>query len=169
MGADWGLVDPKTNIFSADTRYNFRTDDGADIFIQTAGPKAPDGHLHLRLVFETGSPKYYWLNNVVGKCSHRMFSRIRMVPRFFSDMIYQNPAIGVLTSGLPSNGNLKVLQIDAWNVSPPEVSIYLLPITLASMLILTLRSLLPTGAQPSLSTPRLPENTQIFSACKPSN
>ncbi|KAJ5352751.1 hypothetical protein N7541_003565 [Penicillium brevicompactum] len=89
VGADWGLTDPRTNIFSADTRYNLRTDDGADIFIQTAGPKAPDGHLHLRLIFETGSPKYYWLNNVL--------------------------AIGVLTSGLPSNGNLKVLRIDAWN------------------------------------------------------
>lgn len=67
VGADWGLTDPRTNIFSADTRYNLRTDDGADIFIQTAGPKAPDGHLHLRLIFETGSPKYYWLNNVLGE------------------------------------------------------------------------------------------------------
>jgi hypothetical protein len=71
VGADWGLVDPRTNIFSADTRYNLRTDDGADIFIQTAGPKAPDNHLHLRLVFETGSPKYYWLNNVVGEFHDR--------------------------------------------------------------------------------------------------
>lgn len=66
VGADWGRVDPRTNIFSADTRYNLRTDDGADIFIRTSGPQVPDGHLHLRLVFETGSPKYYWLNNIVG-------------------------------------------------------------------------------------------------------
>ncbi|RAH42620.1 DUF3237 domain-containing protein [Aspergillus brunneoviolaceus CBS 621.78] len=67
VGADWGLVDPATGIFSADTRYNLRTDDGADIFIQTSGPKSPSGQLHLRLVFETGSRKYYWLNNVVGR------------------------------------------------------------------------------------------------------
>ncbi|KAJ6048266.1 uncharacterized protein N7446_010949 [Penicillium canescens] len=89
VGADWGLVDPQTNVFSADTRYNFRTDDGADIFLQTAGPKAPDGHLHLRIIFETGSPKYYWLNNVV--------------------------AIGILTSNLPTNKNISLLRIDAWN------------------------------------------------------
>ena len=67
VGADWSLIDPRTNIFSADTRYNLSTDDGADIFIQTAGPKAPDGHLHLRLAFEIGSPIYYWLNNIVGE------------------------------------------------------------------------------------------------------
>ncbi|BCS27244.1 DUF3237 domain-containing protein [Aspergillus puulaauensis] len=70
VGADWGTVDPKTEIFSADTRYNLRTGDGADIFVQTSGPKAPSGNLHLRLVFETGHENYYWLNNVVGEfCS----------------------------------------------------------------------------------------------------
>ncbi|OKP10869.1 UPF0311 protein [Penicillium subrubescens] len=74
VGADWGLVDPRTNIFSADTRYNLRTDDGADIYIQTSGPQVPDGHLHLRLVFETGSPKYYWLNNIVGMTTMRTIS-----------------------------------------------------------------------------------------------
>ncbi|KAL4989159.1 hypothetical protein BDW68DRAFT_157571 [Aspergillus falconensis] len=67
VGADWGIVDSKTGIFSADTRYNLRTNDGADIFIQTSGPRAPSGNLHLRLLFETGHPNYYWLNNVVGE------------------------------------------------------------------------------------------------------
>jgi len=67
VGADWGLIDPRTNIFSADTRYNLRTDDGADIYIRTSGPKGPDGHLHLRLIFETASPKYYWMNNILGE------------------------------------------------------------------------------------------------------
>ncbi|PWY75020.1 cytochrome P450 [Aspergillus heteromorphus CBS 117.55] len=90
VGADWGLVDPQTGIFSADTRYNLRTDDGESIFIQTSGPKAPSGQLHLRLVFETGSRKYYWLNNVV--------------------------AIGVLTSEA-STTNTSLLRIDAWHVS----------------------------------------------------
>ncbi|CAI7627934.1 unnamed protein product [Penicillium manginii] len=55
VGADWGLIDPRTNIFSADTRYNLRTNDGADIYIRTSGPKGPDGHLHLRIVFETAT------------------------------------------------------------------------------------------------------------------
>ena len=67
LGADWGTADPKTGIFSADTRYNLRTDDGADIFIQTSGPKAPSGNLHLRLMFETGHEDYYWLNSVLGE------------------------------------------------------------------------------------------------------
>ncbi|PWY69425.1 cytochrome P450 [Aspergillus eucalypticola CBS 122712] len=90
VGADWGLVDPQTGIFSADTRYNFRTDDGENIFLQTSGPKSPSGQLHLRLVFETGSRKYYWLNNVV--------------------------AIGILTS-VAETANTSLLRIDAWNMA----------------------------------------------------
>ncbi|KAL4864747.1 hypothetical protein BDV12DRAFT_8609 [Aspergillus spectabilis] len=88
VGADWGLEDPATGIFSADTRYNFRTDDGADIFLQTSGPKAPSGDLHLRLVFETGDRRYYWLNNIV--------------------------AVGVLTN-VGSTNSSSLLKIDAWN------------------------------------------------------
>lgn len=65
LGADWGTTDNRTGVFSADTRYNLVTDDGANIFIQTSGPAQPDGHLHLREVFETGDPDYYWLNNIV--------------------------------------------------------------------------------------------------------
>lgn len=65
LGADWGTTDNSTGIFSADTRYNLVTDDGANIFIQTSGPKQPDGLIHLREVFETGHPSYYWLNNIV--------------------------------------------------------------------------------------------------------
>ncbi|KAL2860850.1 DUF3237 domain-containing protein [Aspergillus lucknowensis] len=90
LGADWGIVDPKTGIFSADTRYNLRTDDGADIFVQTSGPTSPSGELHLRLLFETGHENYYWLNNIV--------------------------AIGTLTQ-VESVDDLSVLRIDAWNVS----------------------------------------------------
>lgn len=58
-------MDNATSVFSADTRYNLVTDDGANIFIQTSGPKQPDGPLHLRILFETGHPAYYWLNNIV--------------------------------------------------------------------------------------------------------
>lgn len=67
VGADWGTTDPRTNVFSADTRYNLQTNDGANIFIRTEGPKSPSGQLHLRLIFETGSEKYYWMNNIAGK------------------------------------------------------------------------------------------------------
>lgn len=66
VGADWGVTDVQTGIFSADTRYNFVTDDGAHIFLQTSGSQVAGGDLHLRLIFETGDKKYYWMNNVVG-------------------------------------------------------------------------------------------------------
>ncbi|KAJ4294943.1 hypothetical protein N0V88_005182 [Collariella sp. IMI 366227] len=64
LGADWGLLD-RAGTFSADTRYQLQTDDGAHIFVRTSGPAQKDGNLHLRIVFETGSVKYFWLNNVV--------------------------------------------------------------------------------------------------------
>ncbi|KAK1752864.1 hypothetical protein QBC47DRAFT_430933 [Echria macrotheca] len=64
LGADWGLTD-RNGTFSADTRYHLETDDGAHIFIRTSGPAQADGRLHLRLIFETGSQKYYWLNNII--------------------------------------------------------------------------------------------------------
>ncbi|KAK3346036.1 hypothetical protein B0T25DRAFT_506159 [Lasiosphaeria hispida] len=64
LGADWGLID-SNGTFSADTRYALQTTDGAHIFIRTSGPGQPDGRLHLRLVFETGSARYWWLNNIV--------------------------------------------------------------------------------------------------------
>lgn len=64
LGADWGLID-KDGTFSADTRYHLQTDDNAHIFIRTAGPAQASGKIHLRMEFETGSSKYYWLNNIV--------------------------------------------------------------------------------------------------------
>jgi hypothetical protein len=67
LGADWGLVDPRTGIFSADTRYQLQTFDGANIFIQTSGSTQPDGSSHLRMIFETGDENYYWMNSIVGE------------------------------------------------------------------------------------------------------
>ena len=67
LGADWGLTDPKTGIFSPDTRYQLQTYDGAWIYIRTSGSGQPSGETHLRVVFETGDSRYYWLNSVVGK------------------------------------------------------------------------------------------------------
>lgn len=91
LGADWGVTDNNTGIFSADTRYNLATNDGANIFIQTSGPKQPDGHLHLRQIFETGHPDYYWLNNIV--------------------------AVGILTADPTGNGAW--VSIDAWQLESP--------------------------------------------------
>lgn len=64
LGADWGVTDTE-GVFWPDTRYSLRTDDGADIYIQTAGPTQPDGRTLLRGVFQTGHEDYTWLNYVV--------------------------------------------------------------------------------------------------------
>ena len=69
LGADWGLTDPQTGIFSADTRYNLRTHDGVNLFLQTTGAQQEDGNLHLKIKIETGDKNYYWLNNIVGMVS----------------------------------------------------------------------------------------------------
>lgn len=66
LGADWGATDPQTGIFSADTRYNLQTHDGANLFLQTTGAKQESGDLHLKIKIETGDKDYYWLNNIVG-------------------------------------------------------------------------------------------------------
>lgn len=66
------------------------THDGANIFIQTSGPTQSDGRIILRILFETGHPTYYWLNNIV--------------------------AIGILYG--PDDANYVL--IDAWQVRYPH-------------------------------------------------
>ncbi|KAJ5936215.1 hypothetical protein N7454_005513 [Penicillium verhagenii] len=65
LGADWGTADTQTGLFSANTRYNLQTHDGAYLYLQTSGAQQPDGNLHLRINIATGSKDYYWLNNIV--------------------------------------------------------------------------------------------------------
>ncbi|OLN85470.1 UPF0311 protein-like protein 1, partial [Colletotrichum chlorophyti] len=77
LGADWGIVD-SNGLFWAGVRYNLRTDDGADILVEASGHGQPDGTNHLRVIFETGSEKYYWLNNIL--------------------------AVGILTNGTTADG-----------------------------------------------------------------
>ncbi|BGP18025.1 hypothetical protein JCM10213_008440 [Rhodosporidiobolus nylandii] len=96
LGADEGLVDSQTGIFSADTRYHAVLNDGnatwegTDLFFQTSGPKHPDGALHLRIRIETASPQYYYLNNVV--------------------------AVGVLNNLGSDEKNVSTLRIDAYHM-----------------------------------------------------
>ncbi|GAA5834361.1 hypothetical protein JCM5353_007328 [Sporobolomyces roseus] len=65
LGADWGLVDPQTGVFSADTRYEGVTDKGDELYFQTSGPGQEQGGLHLRIKVETSSRELYWLNEIV--------------------------------------------------------------------------------------------------------
>lgn len=67
------------------------THGGANFFIQTSGPTQSDGGIILRIFFETGHPKNYWLNNIV--------------------------AIGILYG--PNDANCVL--IDAWQVSLPSL------------------------------------------------
>jgi len=65
VGGDWALIDSTGNV-TANVRQTFKTNDGAYIQIFESGRTQADGSLHVRLTFETGSPKYYYLNNAVG-------------------------------------------------------------------------------------------------------
>ncbi|GAA5963371.1 hypothetical protein JCM3765_007005 [Sporobolomyces pararoseus] len=65
LGADWGIVDAQTGVFSADTRYEGVTDSGDELYFQTSGPGQIGGGLHLRIKVETSSRELYWLNEIV--------------------------------------------------------------------------------------------------------
>lgn len=87
LGADWRLTDANGAI-RPDARYNIRTDDGTNIFVQTIGlPPGKDGRTMLRGQFETATNgPYAWMNDIA--------------------------AVGVLTR----NGTRSV-SIDMWQVS----------------------------------------------------
>ncbi|KAJ5660384.1 hypothetical protein N7507_006835 [Penicillium longicatenatum] len=91
LGADWGYTDPQTGIFSANTRYNLQTHDGANLFLQTSGAQQPNGDLHLRINIGTGDKDYYWLNNIV--------------------------AFGTLKGVAQSDEGVSTLRIDAWHMT----------------------------------------------------
>ena len=126
LGADWGLTDPKTGIFSADTRYQLHTYDGAWIYIRTSGSTQPGGESHLRVVFETGDSRYYWLNSVVGKYLFFLllvrWGKWVLENKWLTRRVL--PAIGVLRPVLPYEGG-NWLQIDVWNVSQYPVCFFL--------------------------------------------
>lgn len=67
IGGEWALVDANkiNGSLTNDVRQTFQTDDGAVIQIFETGQTQPDGTAYLRLAFETGSDKYYWINSVV--------------------------------------------------------------------------------------------------------
>ncbi|PTB40121.1 uncharacterized protein TrAFT101_004839 [Trichoderma asperellum] len=64
VGADWGTIDAN-GTFRADARYQLRTNDSADIFVHVTGPTQPNGQVLNHITFETGSDKYFRLNNIV--------------------------------------------------------------------------------------------------------
>ena len=81
-GADWQMVSAD-GLARMDTRYALKTDDGALIYIQTRGfrygppdvmaevakgnPVDPNKYyFRVYIQFETGSPRYEWLNRAIG-------------------------------------------------------------------------------------------------------
>jgi hypothetical protein len=64
VGAEWGVTDSH-GTFRADARYQLRTDDGANIYVQVNGPSQGEGHAQSRIILETGNEDYYWLNDIV--------------------------------------------------------------------------------------------------------
>jgi hypothetical protein len=85
-----------------DTRYHFVTHDGANIFLHSEGSTTASGDIHARFLFETGSPAYYWLNQVTGK---KPLTPLRRPQLTFSLAI----GIGKLLGSY--------LHIDVWTVS----------------------------------------------------
>lgn len=70
IGGDWALIDANdgasiNGTVIQDVRQTFKTDDGAYIQVFETGSTQPDGSAFVRLTYETGSEKYYWLNSVV--------------------------------------------------------------------------------------------------------
>lgn len=64
LGAEWGVTD-SNGTFRADARYQLKTDDGANIYVQVNGPSQGEGHSQSRIILETGSEEYYWLNDIL--------------------------------------------------------------------------------------------------------
>ncbi|OIW28766.1 hypothetical protein CONLIGDRAFT_617728 [Coniochaeta ligniaria NRRL 30616] len=60
MGLDWGLTDTNAT-YREDTVYFLQTEDGANIMVTAKGLGANVHH-----TFETGDPKYSWLNYACG-------------------------------------------------------------------------------------------------------
>lgn len=95
VGADWQWV-RADGTAELDARYAFRTPDGALVMIHNLGVRftppevaaklkpgevAPPEQLYFRTTprFETGDPRYAWLNNVVAVCSGvRLASSVRI-------------------------------------------------------------------------------------------
>lgn len=66
-------MDPASNVYTIDARYEIRTTDGESIYVTGSGFSADlnltsgqlPSKLYERNIFETGSKKYYWLNNIM--------------------------------------------------------------------------------------------------------
>jgi len=69
VGGEWGVLDVNSPTdpgqFHIDVRQTFKTDDGAYIQVIEGGSSQLDGTSYATMRFDTGSAKYYWMNNVV--------------------------------------------------------------------------------------------------------
>jgi hypothetical protein len=63
-GADWSLVDTH-GTFTVDARNQWRTPEGDVIYVQSSGlANLTSSTLLSKMLFETGSEQYWWLNNI---------------------------------------------------------------------------------------------------------
>jgi hypothetical protein len=67
IGGDWALIDANNGngTLVPDVRQTFKTDDGHYIQVFETGATQPDGSAWVRLTYETGSEKYYWMNSII--------------------------------------------------------------------------------------------------------
>lgn len=91
MGADWALVDARDGVLAADVRQTLETEDGEHVLVFETGATQLGAFAReagantttrstacLRMAFETGSQRYYWLNSVVAVGVLRRLSPTRL-------------------------------------------------------------------------------------------
>lgn len=72
-GGDWLLIDPTTGVVTINAHYQILTTDGELIYVVGSGvstvpapsPDSFPSKYITRVSFETGSQKYYWLNDIL--------------------------------------------------------------------------------------------------------
>jgi len=65
VGAEWSSFSGTTGYFISDARYQLQTEDRAAIYVNAQGNSQSSGLTHVRAKFETGVPKYAWMNDIL--------------------------------------------------------------------------------------------------------
>jgi len=64
VGGEWSTYNT-AGYFISDARYQLQTEDRGDISVSTRGNTVPGGFRHVHARFETGSPRYAWMNDIL--------------------------------------------------------------------------------------------------------
>ena len=65
VGGEWSTYSTTTGYFISDARYQLQTEDRGGIYVNAHGNTVPSGLMHVHAKFETGSPRYAWMNDIL--------------------------------------------------------------------------------------------------------